>query len=73
MENAKIEKLKCDIFDDFQTLCLACRLKSTAGYALQSDDASIFTPVYAKPSSTCASLILSLPCQTWTFLDLKET
>ena len=26
VENAKIEKLKCDILGDFQTLCLLCRV-----------------------------------------------
>ena len=35
MENAKIDKLKCDIFGDFQTLCGEIRIRDPLGYLIQ--------------------------------------
>ena len=29
MENAKVKKIKCDIFDDFQTLCILSHVNSS--------------------------------------------
>ena len=52
VENAKIEKFKCDIFSNFQTMCLIAKLLAVKIFPLRQEGVPLFHNAEVAPPRT---------------------